>query len=79
MLRLDPLPLPDEQLALIRARAAAVHDRFNGPPSETQEQSRQLFVDIVKLLRDDVPQLLGEITRLRAELQLAVDLLNLEA
>lgn len=79
MLTLDPLPLPDEQLALIRARAAAVHDRFNGPPSETQEQSHQLFVDIIKLLRDDVPQLLGEITRLRAELQLAVDLLNLEA
>ena len=79
MLRLDPLPLPDEQLALIRARAAAVRDRFNGPPTQTHEEAHQLFLDIVKLLRDDVPQLLGEITRLRAELQLAVDLLNLEA
>ena len=79
MLTLDPLPLPDEQLALIRARVAAVHDRFNGPPSETQEQAQQLIVDIIKLLHDDVPRLLAEITRLRAELQLAMDLLNLEA
>ena len=82
MLNEDTGPLLSPQrLAEIRARSLAVRAAL-GPgsqPSEDEATARALFVNIVGLLRDDVPLLLGEVERLRGEVMLCVALLKLEA